>query len=257
MSNIVTYIIGESRLVWERVREDDNTVITPTTAVAKVVNRATNTDIVTLTVTKSPGLVQAIIPTGKITIPGEYFIDWDISYSSLATTAVKTIITDIIATYRDTTYLMTLVPRMRVWINDDPNDPNRRIKSDTQLKRYLCEAVRNYLDDYSIVTTLGVEDIDTKPTAESDDEQLIVLYGSYFYLGTGIEAIAREQTAMFSVDYDSAYAQVRHRMDMIWDRIVQIDDNAVIPILSETDIESWGKVLDRYEDALETWDIDD
>jgi hypothetical protein len=256
MSNIVTYIIGENRLVWERVREEDNAIINPSSAVASLINASTNMSVTSLTVTKSAGLVQAIIPSGQITIPGNYYIDWDITYAKIASTATKTIITDIIATYRDTTYLMTLVPRMRVWINDDPSDPNRRIKNDSQLKKYLAESVRHYITGYTMVTTLGIEDISAEPVAESDTEQLIILYGSYIYLGMGIEAIAREQTAMFSVDYDSAYRQIKDRMTLIWDRIVQLDDNAVMPILSESDVEMWGKIGERYVDALETWNTD-
>jgi hypothetical protein len=249
----VAYTIGTDRIIWETITEGGGAVITPTSAIAKIV--LDGEDIATLTVRSTAGLIQATIHAGEIATEDTYTVEWDIVYTDSNDDVVAdTIITNITASLLDSTYLLSLVPRMRVWVNDDPVDITRKIKSDDQLKKYLVEAVRNYITGYTITTTGGITDVDPEPDAESDTEQLIILYGSYLYLGTGIEAIAREQTAMYSVDYDSAYRQIKDRMDMIWDRIVQIDDNAVMPILSESDVESWGQVAERYVDALETWD---
>ena len=251
----VAYPIGTDRIIWETITESGGTVITPTSAIAKIV--LDGDDIATLTVRATAGLIQATIHAGEITVEDTYTVEWDIVYTNhLNVVTTATIITNITATLLDSTYLLSLVPRMRVWINDDPVDVNRKIKSDDQLKKYLVEAVRHYSTGYTITTTGGITDIDPEPEAESDTEQLIILYGSYLYLGMGIEAIAREQTAMYSVDYDSAYRQIKDRMTMLWDRIVLIDDNAVMPIMSQTDIERWGNVTELYADAIETWNTD-
>jgi hypothetical protein len=252
----VLYIIGEARYISEKVFEEDNTIITPTSATASLLDED-NVSLATLTVTKSAGLVETIIPASKINTVGNYKVEWDVTYSKLTTDAVKTIITDIIAQYPDSSYLIKLVTQMRVLINDNPKDPNKRIASDLQLKQYLVSAIRLYFrGTLAITTTNGVEDVSTVVTPESDTENLIVLRGAYLYLSLGIEAIAREQTNMFSVSYDSAYALLMGKIDTLMDRIVDLDPNARLAVTDETDIENWGKAWDRMLDALETWNVD-
>jgi hypothetical protein len=47
---------------------------------------------------------------------------------------------------------------------------------------------------------------------------------------------------------------LQNRIDTLMDEIKKIDPQAEMPVLSETDIESWGQVSDRLDEALETWD---
>lgn len=249
----IIYYVGEKRLVWENAIDDDNTILTPTTASASVYD-ISGTEIATLTVTKSAGLMEATITETAITSIGRYRIEWTFTYTRDSLTAIKKVITDVIATKRDNTTLMGYVPRMRVWINDNPSDPSKRIANDLQLKTFLVEAVRLYMDDYTITTTAGVEDITTAPTAESDDENLIILWGSYMYLTLGSEAIAREQTTLFTISYDQAYRVLQDKINLIYNKIKELDPNARIAITGESDIEAWGQAMQRTWDAIATWD---
>lgn len=251
---VILYIVGEARYITETIYEDDNILIIPTSATASLLD-STGASIATLAVSKSAGLIETVIPAGKILIPGNFTIEWDITYTKLAVTSVKTIITDIIAKYPDSSHLYTMANKMRVLINDHPRDPNKRIASDGQLKEFLSAAVRYYGASlgYTIITTLGVEEVDPIPVAESDAEKIIILYASYMYLTLAIEAIAREQTTLFSIAYDSAYAQILNRADFIYGEIKKLDPSATLSVLGETDIAAWGQSVLRRDAETAGW----
>lgn len=247
----VIYIIGEQRLVTEIVVEDDNSVITPTAVTAMLLSDTNEVIHPSLVVQYSPGFVGAQIPGGLIQTPGNFRIVWDVHYNKGIVSYVKRLITEVVSRFPDPSYLMRLVPHMRVWVNDDPRDPNMRLASDFQLKQYLVAGIKAFLSDrVTLSNQNGYDDIVLEGPVSSDLELLIVLYGAFLYLSLATEAIAREQTTMFSISYDSAYAQIQNRIDLIWGRIQELDDSNALRILSETDLEVWKVILQRTSDAL-------
>lgn len=252
--SVVKYFIGETRLLWERVRNDERVAITPTACTLAIWNRDTNTLLLNPAVTRlSAGKVEYVLANSVITSPGNYIAEWDITYTDGGETVVMTITTDIVAEYKDGTYLMSLVARMRLMVDDDPEDMNRRIKTDGQLKKYLVEAVRLKMSDYS-VTTSGLQDeITPEPTAESTDEKLLILWASWIYYTFGTSAIAAERSRMFSITYAQAYQQLRDRREALQDDIIELDPTQAMVFDSETSIEFYGQVDDRTSDAIATW----
>jgi hypothetical protein len=252
--NIVKYYIGSSHLLWERVRDDDRKPIIPASAAVTLVDRDNDTTLVqSTTVGVQSGLVEYILAAGVITAPGNYYLEWDVTYDYEGDTIVKTLVTDIIAELRDSTTLMALVSRLRLLGDDDPLDASKRMKTDDQWKKYLVEAVRLFMSAYSITQSGGLDEISPVPTAESTDEKLVILWGAYIYYRFGAEAIASERTRLFSISYDAAYAQIRDRLEVIEEQIEALDDSAATYFISETDIEAYGQVTDRLTESLATW----
>jgi len=252
-----TYIIGAKQKFWEEVRNPRTRApITANVVNARLHNKDAGTHVpITETVRISSGLVEVTLPYTYMTAPGIFEIEWDIAYTDGSDTPTFTIYTTIIARVLDATYLMNLVPQMRMWIDDDPEDESKRIKSDIKLKPYVENAVRHHMSDYSLTADAdGNMDIDTEPSAESDDEKLIVLWAAWMFYRYGYTAIAAERTRMFSISYDDAYTQMRDRIDSIMDAIIEIDDTQAMYFASETSIEFWGQVNNRTLEAIATWD---
>lgn len=250
------YFLGENHIYWEPVREGDNTPITPTSAAAKLVNRDTGIDVAVLTVSFQPGRVITTIASSNISTEGNYQIEWDITYTDQhSLTGVKTLFTDVVAKFRDSTYLMKLVKRLRVLVDDDPEDTNYRAKSDVDWKKIMIEGVRYFMPDTYTLTenATGQDDVTPTPTAGSDEEKLIPLWGAYLYYTLHASAIAAERTQMFTVSYDQAYAQLKDKRDWLEETIESLDENAAMQFISETDIEAWGKVTGRMTDLVAEW----
>lgn len=252
-----TYYIGAKQKFWEAVRNPRTRApITANVVNALLWNRAANTYVaIAETVRISSGLVEVTLPFTYMTAPGEFKIEWDIAYTDGLDTPTITIYTNIIAKERDATYLMKLVPQIRMWVDDDPEDESKRVKSDIKYKPYMENAVRHHMSSYSLIADAdGNLDIDTEPAAESDDEKLIVLWAAWLYYRYGYTAIANERTRMFSISYSEAYTQMRDRVDAIMDAIVEIDDTQAMYFDSETSIEFYGQINTRTAEAVATWD---
>jgi len=257
--SVFTYLVGAKQKFWERVRNPRTQApITANSVVGTLVNRDANTSVaIAETINISSGLVDVTLPFTYMTAPGNYQIEWDIAYTDGSDTPTMTIYTDIIAKYRDATYLTTLISRMRMWVDDDPEDTSKRIKSDEKYKPYLDEAVRYKMSGYSITTDDdGNSEITPVPTAESDDELLLVLWASWFVYRYGFTAIASERTRMFSIAYADAYSQMRDRVESIEEAITELDATQAMFFDSETSIEYWGQVNGRTSEALATWDTE-
>jgi hypothetical protein len=142
-----------------------------------------------------------------------------------------------------------------MWVDDDPEDATKRIKSDIKYKPYLENAVRHYVTDYTLAKDAdGNWDVTTEPTAGGDDENLIILWAAWLYYKFGYTAIAVERTRMFSISYAEAYSQLKDRLNAIEDEIVTLDADQAMYFASETSIEFWGKINTRTTDAISTWD---
>jgi hypothetical protein len=129
------------------------------------------------------------------------------------------------------------------------------MKNDLQLKRYLEEAVRHKMGSYSLEADAdGNMDVDTEPTAESDDENLIILWGAWLFYKFAYKAIASERTRMFAISYADAYQQAQDIIAAIEEAIVALDSTQAMFFDSETAIEFYGKILTRTDAALATWD---
>ena len=255
-NNVFEYFVGASQKFWEAVRHPRTKApILASSAAATLLNRDANTSVaVAETIRISAGLVEVTLANTYMTAPGNFQIEWDITWSDGTDIQVMTIYTDITAKYRDATYLMSLVPRVRIWVDDDPEDETRRIKSDLKYKPFLEEAVRQKMSSYSLTTDAdGNKEIDTEPAAESDDENLIVLWAAWLYYKLSYVAIASERTRMFSITYDEAYQQMRDRVDAIEEAILEIDETQAMYFDSETSIEYWGQVPTRTAESLATW----
>lgn len=254
--SVFTYIVGAKQKFWEEViNPRTKAPITANSVVARLHNRDAGTSVAIVeTVRISSGLVEVTLPYTYMTDPGNFQIEWDISYTDGSDTPTITIYTTIIAKDLDSTYLMKLVPQMRMWVDDDPEDESKRMKSDIKYKPYMENAVRHKMDDYSLVADAeGNLDVDSEPAAESDDEKLIVLWASWLSYRFGYTAIAAERTRMFSISYDEAYTQMRDRIEAIMDAIVELDPTQAMHFDSETDIEFWGQINQRTADAIATW----
>jgi len=254
--SVAEYYLGETHVYWEPVRDQDNTPITPTSAAASLYNRATGASIATLTVTYEPGRVITTVTSTQIVLEGNYQIEWDVTYTDQhGVVGVKTIYTDIVAKVRDTTYLMQLVKRLRVLVDDDPADYSYREKSDDDWKKIMIEGVRYFMSStYTLTTNASGQDIlSPEPTAGSDEEKLIPLWGAYLYYTLHASAIAAERTQMFTVSYDQAYSQLQARRQWLEETIEALDEDAAMQFVSETDIETWGKVTDRMTDLVAEW----
>lgn len=254
--SVAEYILGEKHVYTETVLDDDADVISPTSATAKLINRDTGVEIATLSVVTDSGLVQTTVIETQITAEGNYQIEWDISYTDDSVPALKTIYTDILAIVKDTTYLMKLVTRLRVWVDDTPDNKALRLKTDMEWKQWMIEAVRAFMsDDFTVEANAnGQDDLNPQPTAGSDNEQLIILWSAYFHFQLGVTAIASERTQLFQVTYADAYGAVRDKIDFIKEQIESLDSDAAMQFLSESDIESYGQLIERRSDAIETWD---
>ena len=253
---VAEYYLGETHIFWETVREDDNTPITPSSAAAKLYNRSTGAEIATLTVSFEVGRVRTSGTSLQITTEGNFQIEWDITYTDQhSLVGIKTIYTDIVAKVRDSTYLMKLVKRLRVLVDDDPPDYSYREKSDTDWKKIMIEGVRYFMSSTYTLTenASGQDDVTPEPTAGSDDEKLIPLWGAYLYYTLHASAIAAERTQMFTVSYDQAYSQLQGRRQWLEDTIESLDEEAAMQFIAETDIEAWGKVTERMNDLLSEW----
>ena len=256
-NTVFNYYVGATQKFWEAVRDPRTKApIMATSAVATLVNRDADTSVpVTETVRRSSGLVEVTLANTYMAAPGEFQIEWDITWTDGTDTQVMTIYTDIVAKYRDATYLMSLVPRIRVLVDDDPEDMNRRIKSDIKYKPYFEAAVRQKMSGYSLAADAeGNLDVTPQPAAESDDEQLIILWAAWLFYKLGYTAIAAERTRMFSISYGDAYAQMQDRVAAIKDAITDLDATQAMYFASETAIEFWGKVATRTSEAIATWD---
>jgi hypothetical protein len=254
--SVFTYIIGAKQKFWEEIRNPrTRDPITANSVTARLWNRDANTSVpIAETVRITSGLVEVTLPYTYMTAPANFQIEWDIAYTDGSDTPTITIYTNIIAKVKDGTYLMSLVPRMRMWVDDDPEDETKRIKSDAKYKPYMENAVRHYMSSYSLAADAeGNMDIDTQPAAESDDEKLIVLWASWLYYIFGYTAIAAERTRMFSISYSEAYAQMRDRVESIMDGIVELDATQAMYFASETSIEFWGQINTRTTEAIATW----
>ena len=253
--SVARQFVGEKRIYWEKVLKEDESVITPSSATATLYNRDTGVSIATLTVTSQAGLVKTVVSDTQILAAGNYQIDWFITYLEGSLTGSKAIKTDIIAELRDSTYIMTFVPRLRIYVDDDPSDVSLRIKDDDQWKRYLVEGIRNKMSDYSITQNLYNQDeIDPEPTAGSADEKLIILWGAYFYFVFGAQAIAAERTQLYSISYDDALQQIQSRIDWLEEQIGALDPDSAMQFIDETDIVNWGKTSNRLIESIEQWD---
>jgi hypothetical protein len=253
--SVVRYIVGDTRILSEDVL-DGVQPITPESASAKLYDRSSGVELDTLTVKKEPGRVTSSIPVGKITDQGDYFVKWSISYTDIrGIAAIKQIQTDIIATLSDSTYLMTLVKRLRILVDDNPDNAEYRIKSDVAWKDLMVEAVRNYMaTNYSIVLNDdSQEEVSPTPTSGSDDETLIVLWSAYYYYIFHAEAIAAEKTRMLEVTFDNAHALIDTRIRVIETRIAELDDTRAMPIDGETDFERYGNTAILYQNELNKW----
>ena len=255
--DVFTYFVGAKQKFWEEVRDPRTEApIMANSAVAKHLNRDANTTVaVTETIRISSGLVEVTLADTYMTAPGKYQIEWDITWTDGTDIQVMTIYTDIVSRYRDATYLMSLVSRMRSpWVDDDPDDKSKRIKSDEKYKPYLEEAVRQKMSGYSLVTDAdGNKDVTPEPAAESDDEQLIVLWASWLFYRFGYTAIASERTRMFSISYSEAYSLMGDRIEAIEESISELDATQAMYFASETAIEYWGQVIPRTIEAVGTW----
>lgn len=250
------YFIGAKQKFWEEVRNPRTQApITPTSATARLWNRDAGTSVViTETVRLSSGLVEVTPANTYMTDPGNFEIEWDITYTDGSDTPIMTILTTIIARERDSTYLIGLAPRVRVWVDDNPENESKRIKTDLGYKPYLEMAVRFKMSSYSLAADAdGNMDIDTEPAAESDDEKLIVLWASWFSYRFGNTAIAAERTRMFSISYAEAYSQMRDRLETIMENIIELDDTQAMFFDSESSIEFWGQINERTQEAINTW----
>jgi hypothetical protein len=253
--SIIRYIVGDTRIIEETVL-DGTQPITPDSASAKLYDRATGVELDALTVSLEAGLVSSSIPAGKITDQGNYYVVWNVAYTDIRdVSAIKQIQTDIIASLSDSTYLMTLVKRLRILVDDNPEDPEYRVKSDVGWKDVMVEAIRYYMStNYSIVLNSdSQEDISPTPVSGSDDENLIVLWAAYYHLVFHVEAIAAEKTRMLEVTYSDAYAQVDKKIRVIEGRIAELDDTHAMPIDSETDFERYGNTAILYQNELNKW----
>ena len=191
-----------------------------------------------------------------MTAPANFEIEWDIAYTDGSDTPTITLYTTITAKVLDATYLIGLVPKMRVWVDDDPENESKRIKTDIKYKPYLETAIRFKMSSYSLEEdAAGNWDIPTasQPAAESTDEKLITLWGAWYSYKLGHVAIASERTRMFSIAYSEAYTQMRDRVDSIIDAIMELDPTQAMYFDSETSIENWGQVGERTSEALATW----
>jgi hypothetical protein len=254
--SVFTYYIGAKQKFWEEVRNPRTRVpITANTVIGRLWNRDDNTSVaIAETIRISSGLVEVTLPYTYMTAPANFQIEWDIAYTDGLDTPTITIYTDIIAQEKDSTYLIGLVPRMRTWVDDDPEDKTKRIKSDIKYKPYMEDAVRYNMSGYSLTDDAdGNKEIDSEPAAESDDEKLLVLWAAWRYYRFGYTAIARERTRMFSIGYDEAYTQMRERIEAIEDEIVKLDDTQAMYFASETSIEYWGQINTRTNEAIATW----
>jgi hypothetical protein len=221
-----TYIIGAKQKFWEEVRNPRTQVpITANTVIARLWNRDDDTSVaIAETIRISSGLVEVTLPATYMTAPGNFQIEWDIAYTDGSDTPTMTIYTTVTARVLDATYLIGLAPQMRMWVDDDPENETKRVKSDIKYKPYLENAVRHKMSSYSLVLDAdGNYDINTEPAAESDDEKLIVLWASWLFYRYGYTAIASERTRMFSISYSEAYTQMRDRIESIMDAIVELD----------------------------------
>jgi len=256
-NTVFDYFVGAEQKFWEAVRDPRTKApIMASSAVGTLVNRDAGTTVpVAETIRISSGLVQVTLADTYMTAPGEFQIEWDITWTDGTDVKVMTIYTDIVAKFRDSTYLMSLVPRIRVFVDDDPDDKNRRIKSDIKYKPYFEEAVRQKMSSYSLAADAeGNFDVTTEPAAESDDEKLIILWAAWLFYKLGYTAIAAERTRMFSISYSDAYAQMQDRVEAIKDAITDLDATQAMYFASETAIENWGQVTTRTSDAIATWD---
>lgn len=254
--SVFTYLVGATQPFWERVRNPiTKQPITADSAVGTLVNKDAATSVaIAEDIRISSGLVRVTLADTYMTAPGNFQIEWEVTYTDGLDTPVMFIYTDIISKFRDATYLNTLVPRMRMWVDDDPEDTSKRIKSDEKYKPYLDEAVRYKMSDYEITTDAdGNSEITPEPDAESDDEKLLVLWASWCVYRYGYTAIAAERTRMFSIAYAEAYAQMRDRIESIEESITELDTTQAMFFASETSIEYWGQVLPRTSEALATW----
>jgi hypothetical protein len=252
-----TYYIGETKKFWEEVRNPRTRApLTADSVAGRLWNRDDNTSVaVAETIRISSGLVEATLANTYMTAPGKFEIEWDITYTDGSDTPVMTIYTTIIAKDLDSTYLIGLVPQLRMWADDDPEDASKRNKSDIKYKPYLENAVRLYVTDYTLAKDVdGNWDVTVEPTAGGDDENLIILWAAWLYYKFGYTAIASERTRMFSISYSEAYLQVRDRVDAIEEEIIKIDETQAMYFASETSIEFWGKINTRTTDAIATWD---
>ena len=253
---VFTYFVGATQKFWEAVRDPRTKApITASSAAGTLLNRDADTSVpIAETIRITSGTVEVTLADTYMTAPGNYQIEWDITWSDGTDTIVTTIYTDIVSRYRDATYLMSIVPRIRVWVDDDPDDENRRIKSDIKYKPYFEEAVRQKMAAYLLEDDAdGNKDVTVAPAAESDDENLIVLWSAWIFLRFGTTAIAAERTRMFSIAYSEAYQQVQDKITAIEDAIIAIDPTQAMNFDSETSIEYWGQVAQRTSEAVSTW----
>jgi hypothetical protein len=253
-----TYIVGAKQKFWEEVRNPRTKApITANSVIALLWNRDTDTHVVIVEPVRiSLGLVEVTLPYTYMTAPGNFEIEWDITYTDGSDTPTMTIYTTVTAKVLDATYLIGLVSKMRVWVDDDPENESKRIKTDIKYKPYLETAVRFKMSSYSLEEDAdGNWDIPTasQPAAESTDEKLITLWGAWYFYKLGYTAIASERTRMFSITYSEAYAQMRDRIDSIIDAITELDPTQAMYFASETSIEYWGQVGERTTEAIATW----
>lgn len=249
---MVTHYIGEDKLYWVQTLDDLGNPITAVDVVAQLYN-SDGIKLYDIDVTKAKGKVTGIVAGSAITEPGRYYITWKVSWSpTQGKTATKILITEIVASKRDSTSLISLVPRLRVWVNDNPDDVNNAMHSDAYWKRFIVEAIRMHMRNYSIVIDKnGHEDV--SPALSGNDETLAVLWGAYLYWTLSAEAIAREQTAMYSISYDSAYSTIKNRIEMLQDAIMELDPSSAMVFEGETDIEAWGNVTKRLSTIMSNW----
>lgn len=250
---MVIHYIGEDKLYWVQLLDDFGSPITANEVVAQLYDSG-DTKLFDINVISTPGRATGVVPGSVIVEPGRYYIRWRISWQpAQGQTATKILITEITATKRDSTSLTLLVPRLRVWVNDNPDEIQNAMHSDAYWKRFIVEAIRMYMRDYKIIVDdNGHEDV--SPALEGKDETLAVLWAAYLYWTLSAEAIAREQTAMYSISYDSAYSMIRDRIEILQNAIMELDPASAMVFESETDIEAWGKATRRLSEAISEWD---
>lgn len=256
-NSVFEYFIGATQKFWESFRDPRTKApVTPSSASGILLNKDADTSVaITETIRRSLGLVEVTLADTYMTAPGQFQIEWDVTWSDGTDTIVTTIYTDIVAKYRDATYLNSLVPRIRFWVDDDPDDEDRRIKSDIKYKPCFENAIRHKMTDYTLAADAdGNMDVTTQPAAESDDENLIVLWAAWLFYRFGYTAIASERTRMFSISYPEAYSQMQDRVAAIEEAILELDATQAMFFASETSIEAWGQIANRTSEALATWD---
>lgn len=251
----IEYVIGATQKFWVAIRDENRQPVTASACSIRIIDIETGAFILpTETVRRSLGLLEVTLANTYMTVPGRYTLEWDYTYSDGTDTIIPTAYTNIVAKFADATYLMTLVPRLRLYGDDDPADETKRIKTDRQWKAYIVEGVRQKMSaSYSITQVSGQDEISPEPTAGSDDEKLAVLWGAWFYYRFGYEAIASERTRMFSISYAEAYQQMQNRIEAIEEDIISLDPNQAMYFTSETSIEFYGKINERTGEAIATW----